>query len=104
MEADDWLRYVARLPPLPPNLALSLSSLTDSIVRIYVRAAATIEVSSVAWHADRCVKGCWTGWRRNTLCTHGHRGHSGGECTARDAQPYTRGIPRSSCLLQNPRV
>lgn len=43
-DADDWLRYVARLPPLPPNLALSLSSLTDSIVRIYVRAAATVEV------------------------------------------------------------
>ncbi len=50
MEADDWLHYVARLPPLPPNLALSLSSLTDSIVRIYVRAAATIEVRGITWH------------------------------------------------------
>ncbi|KAG2448505.1 hypothetical protein HYH02_006396 [Chlamydomonas schloesseri] len=41
--ADDWSRFAAGLPPLRPQLSLSLASLTDTIVRIYTRAEATIE-------------------------------------------------------------
>ncbi|KAG2495568.1 hypothetical protein HYH03_006168 [Edaphochlamys debaryana] len=41
--SDDWLRYAASLPPLPPGLALSVASLTETIVRIYLRAGMTVE-------------------------------------------------------------
>ena len=42
--ADDWSRFATSLPPLHPQMSLSLSSLTDTIVRIYTRAEATVEV------------------------------------------------------------
>ncbi|KAG2444934.1 hypothetical protein HXX76_001670 [Chlamydomonas incerta] len=41
--ADDWSRFATSLPPLHPQLSLSLPSLTDTIVRIYTRAEATVE-------------------------------------------------------------
>eukprot|EP00198_Chlamydomonas_reinhardtii_P000344 XP_001689679.1 predicted protein [Chlamydomonas reinhardtii] len=41
--ADDWSRFATSLPPLHPQMSLSLSSLTDTIVRIYTRAEATVE-------------------------------------------------------------
>ncbi|GIL65879.1 hypothetical protein Vafri_19521 [Volvox africanus] len=49
---DDWARFANHLPPLPPRLSLSLPALVDTIVRIYVRAAGTVE-EVPTWGAPR---------------------------------------------------
>lgn len=49
---DDWASFVIHLPPLPPRLVLSLTSLVETIVRIYVRAAGTVEVRAAKWDRE----------------------------------------------------
>ncbi|GFR39671.1 hypothetical protein Agub_g142 [Astrephomene gubernaculifera] len=49
---EEWSRYLVSLPPLPPRLVLSLGSLADAIVRIYLRAAGTVE-SLPTWGPPR---------------------------------------------------